>query len=85
MEHRFEKRMMHCLRRDLWQVQERELTQEVRLTDGMPDIGSVVSSRGQCILRMKEWDGDSVTVTGGVTVWVLYDAADGTGVRMIEG
>lgn len=84
MEHRFEKRMMHCLRRDLWQVQERELTQEVRLTDGMPDIGSVISSRGQCILRMKEWDGDCISVTGGVTVWILYDAADGTGVRMIE-
>lgn len=84
MEQRFEKRIVPCLRRDLWQIQDREQTQELRLPDGMPDIGGVLGAWGQCVMRGKEWLGDSITVSGGVMVWVLYEPADGTQPRVVE-
>lgn len=84
MEQRFEKRTVPCLRRDLWQTQDREQTQEVRLSDGMPDIGNVLSTRGQCVLRSKEWLGDSISVSGGIMVWIVYAPADGTEPQTIE-
>ena len=84
MERPFEKQTVPCLKRALWQVQDREQTQEVRLGDEMPDIGSILSVRGQCVLRGKEWMGDSVTISGGVMVWAIYVPADGTGQQMIE-
>ncbi len=84
MELQFEKKQVSCLRRDAWEIQEREQTQEVRLTEGMPDIGSVVAARGQCVIRSKEWLGDSISASGGVMVWVLYAPADGSELRTIE-
>lgn len=80
----FEKRILPCLRRDLWQVQDREQTQEVRLPEGMPDIGTVLAAWGQCVMRSKEWLGESIGVSGGVMVWILYEPADGTGPRSME-
>ncbi len=77
MELGFEKRPINCLRRDLWQTQDREFTQELRLGDDLPDIGSVLSARGQYIMRSKEWQGDSIGASGGVMAWVLYAPADG--------
>ncbi len=84
MDQWFEKKRIACLQRDLWQTQEREQTQEVRLEEGMPDVGSVIWARGQCVLRSKEWNGGSVGVSGGVMVWVVYDPADDSGPRMVE-
>ena len=65
-------------------VRSTELTQEVRLSDGMPDIGRVIASWGQVILRSKEWQGDQVSVTGGIMVWILYAPEDSTPPRSIE-
>lgn len=62
----------------------RELTQEVRLSDGMPDIGKVLCSWGQMILRGKEWMGDTVTATGGLMVWILYTPDDGSQPRCMD-
>ena len=84
MELQFETKMMPCLRRNLWQVQDREQTQELRLPEELPDIGSVIAARGQCVVRSKEWLGESVGVSGGVTVWVLYAPADGSAPRSVE-
>lgn len=84
MELQFETRMIPCLRRDLWESLDREEIQEVRLPEGMPDIGSVVAARGQCVVRSKEWLGDSVSVSGGVMVWVLYTPADGSQTQVVE-
>lgn len=84
MELQFETKMMPCLRRDLWQVQDREQTQELRLPEELPDIGSVIAARGQCVVRSKEWLGESIGISGGVTVWVLYAPADGTEPRSVE-
>lgn len=84
MEQRFERRMVACLQRHLWQAQEREQTQETRLGDEMPDIGTVLAVRGQCILRSKEWQADTIGISGGVMAWVLYAPADGSKARMVE-
>jgi len=80
----FEQKMISCLRRNLWQPQNREFTQELRLSDELPDIGTVLSARGQWVMRGKEWSGDSVGISGGVMVWVLYAPADGDGPRCVE-
>lgn len=84
MELRFEKKAVSCLRRDLWQSQDREFTQELRLGDEMPEIGSVLSARGQYVMRGKEWHGDSVGVSGGVMVWIVYAPANGERPQCVE-
>ncbi len=85
MELQFKKSACSCLEPALREVQNQELTQEIKLTDGMPDIGRVLSAWGQVILRGKEWRGDSISLSGGMMVWVLYAPEDGTGPRCIEG
>ena len=65
-------------------VRTQEETVEVRLPDGMPDIGRVLGAWGQVILRGKEWGSDSMTVSCGVMVWVLYTPEDEEGVRSVE-
>lgn len=54
-----------------------EQTREIKLPEGMPDIGRVICAWGQMILRGKEWRRDSVIATGGVMVWVLYAPENG--------
>lgn len=66
------------------QIHGAELTQEVRLSDGLPDIGRVIGSRGQIVLRSKEWQGDQITVSGGIMVWILYAPEDGTPLRCVD-
>lgn len=68
----------------LQDVQTAELTQQIKLTDGMPDIGRILASWGQVILRGKEWQEGEVTVNGGVLVWVLYLPEDGSGERCMD-
>ena len=61
-----------------------EVTQEVRLSDGLPDIGRVIGSRGQIVLRSKEWQADQITVSGGIMVWILYAPEDGTPLQCVD-
>lgn len=84
MELQFKKTNLSCLRRVRREPALQELTQEVRLTDGMPDIGRVLCCWGQMIIRSKEWRGDAVTVVGGAMVWILYAPEDGTEPRCID-
>lgn len=84
MELQFRKNTVSYLGQALREVQNQEQTQEVKLTDGMPDIGRVLAAWGQVIARSKEWRGDSVSFTGGVMVWVLYAPEDGTEPRVLE-
>ncbi len=58
---------------------EQELTQEIRLPDGFPDLGTVLGCWGQVILGSKEWHSDGMRVTGGIMVWVLYQPEDESG------
>lgn len=84
MELEFKRVKKPCLRTVTNQVQRQEQSQEVRLTDGMPDIGKVLVSYGQPLIRSKEWRSDCMSVSGGVMAWVLYEPEDGSDVRWIE-
>ena len=64
---------------------ELEQTQQIRLPEGMPDIGKVLGVWGQSVLRSKEWRSDGVSVSGGVLVWVLYAPEDGSRPRALDG
>ena len=59
-----------------------EQTQEVRVPEGLPDIERVLGCWGQLILRGKEWRTDSVTVSGGLMLRLLY-GPDGAGTAQI--
>lgn len=84
LELEFEKTAVPCLTRKIRDVQSQEQTLELRLPEGMPDIGSVLGAWGQCILRGKEWRSSEIGVSGGVTVWVLYQSADGSSPQAVE-
>lgn len=80
----FENKSIPCLRQTLWQIQNTEQTMEVKLTDGMPDIGRILGTWGQVLMRSKEWRGTGITVSGGAIVWVLYAPEDGSEPRSME-
>lgn len=77
LELQFDKTMLPCLQSVLRQAQTQEVTQEVRLPEGMPDIGRVVSCWAQPVIRGKEWRSDRIGVNGGVMTWVLYASEEG--------
>ncbi len=78
MEIQFQKMVVPYLQTLANQVQTQEQTQQVRLSDTMPDMGKVLACWGQVLLRGKEWRSDSFGVSGGVKAWVLYLPEDGT-------
>ena len=84
MELQFNKTEHRCLTRVIRDMACQEVTQEIRLTDDMPDIGRVLSAWGQMVIRSKEWRGDMVTLVGGVMVWVLYAPEDGGEPRCVD-
>ena len=81
----FQNRECACLHQAVREMQNSEQTQEIRLTEGMPDVGRILSAWGQPILRSKEWGADTLNYTGGMMVWVLYAPEDGSAERCIEG
>ena len=85
MDDTFLKSPCPCLKRVLGEVRNLEQAQEIRLTDGMPDIGRVLCGWGQILQRSKEWNGDSVSLSAGMMVWVLYVPEDGSETRIVEG
>jgi hypothetical protein len=84
MEVQFRNEGLSCLREVIWEVKNEEQTQEVKLPDTMPDIGKVLGSWGQVLLRGKEWRGNGMSVTGGVMGWVLYLPEGETEPRTVE-
>lgn len=46
------------------------------MPEDKPDIGKILCSWGQVLLRGKEWRDDEVIITGGVMTWILYQAED---------
>ena len=84
MELQFNKKEIACMQQIISQQREQELSQEIRLPDGFPDIGSVIGSWGQLIIRGKEWRDDSVGVSGGVNVWFLYRTEPGDEYKVVE-
>ena len=84
MELKFEKRGIPYVKPLLQEVQAQEQTQELRLTEGMPDVGRVLGTWGQVILRGKEWRGDQVACNGGVMAFVLYAPEDGSAPKVLD-
>lgn len=81
----FDRKSISCLDTALRQVQNSEQTLELKLPEGMPDIGRVLTAWGQPIARGKEWQEDLVQFSGGMMVWVLYEPEDGSGVQWVQG
>lgn len=84
MQLQFAKSAVRCLGTALQDTRTAETTQELRLPDGMPDIGRILTTWGQIQLRSKEWQGSTVQITGGVMTWTLYAPEDGTEPRSVE-
>ncbi len=84
MELQFAVEKIPCLQLIKGEVQTQEQTQELRLPEGMPDVGRVMACWGQVVVRGKEWRGDSVGVNCGVTVSVLYAPEDGSRAQSAE-
>ena len=84
MEMEFNRIPISYLQKLAGQLRSQEETLEVRLPDGMPDIGRVLGAWGQVIVRGKEWNSNHMAVSCGVMVWVLYKPEDGTEVRSVE-
>ena len=84
MEIQFDKIPVEYLQRLNDGQRTQEQTLEVRLPEGMPDIGRVLGAWGQVIVRGKEWNGDHMAVSCGVMAWVLYVPEDEEGVRNVE-
>lgn len=84
MENQFSKHALRCLHALTNQYQQCEETQELRLPEGMPDIGRVLGCWGQIVLRGKEWRSGGMNISGGVMAWVLYAPEDGTTVQTVD-
>ncbi len=84
MELQWNKKACVYLQTDVHQVVNQEQTQEIRLPDGMPDIGRVLCAWGQPTVRSKEWRNDGMSVSGGVAASVLYQPEDGSEPRCAE-
>lgn len=72
MDLQFNQSVFKCLQCTVREHQTQELTQDVRLPEGAPDIGIVLGCWGQVVIRGKEWRSDQVSVSGGVITNVLY-------------
>ena len=84
MQLQFAKQGISCLHTIKREVQSQEQTQEFRISDGMPDIGSIIGAWGQVILRSKEWQSDAMTVSGGTMVWIQYLPEEGGEPQCVE-
>jgi len=80
----FKKRDFTCLEQVLSQVQNMEQTQEIRIPEGMPEMGRILCCWGQPVLRGKEWRRDEVSLSAGMTVWVLYLPEEGGSAQCIQ-
>lgn len=84
MELEFIKSEVPYLKTVVSETQFQEQTQEVRIADGMPDIGRVLCGWGQVLVRGKQWRTGSIGVNGGVMAWVMYMPEDGSQVQCVE-
>jgi hypothetical protein len=66
MQLQFHQDTCSCLRRLVNQTNVQEQTQEIKLPEGMPDIGRVLGAWGQILIRGKEWNSVYANVSGGV-------------------
>jgi len=84
MELQLKQRTLDCLKQLTNQIRQEEQTQEIKLGDTMPDVGRVLGTWGQVLLRGKQWNHGNAAVSGGVMAWVLYAPEDGSQERCLE-
>lgn len=84
MELQFRKTGIPCLKDILREPKNQEQTQELRLPEAYPDVGRVLGAFGVPVLRGKEWRRKEISVSAGITVWVLYVPEDGSEVRSLQ-
>ena len=84
MELQLNKRSVSYLNPVITECRNLEQTQELRLPDGMPDVERILGCWGQSVLRSKEWRSDTVSVTGGLMLWVLYRPEEGGELRTLD-
>ena len=84
MEMQFDKIPIEYLQKLTDGQRTQEETLELRLPEGMPDIGRVLGAWGQVVVRGKEWNADHIAVSCGVMAWVLYIPEEEEGVRSVE-
>ena len=84
MQLQFYKTLIPYLQTVKREQQTQEQTQEVRITDDMPDIGRVLACWGQIVIRSKEWRNGSAGISGGVMAWVLYAPENDSQPQSIE-
>lgn len=84
MELQFNKGDVAFLHRAVDQAQTQEQTQEIRIGDGMPEIGRVLGCWGQVMIRGKEWRGNGISIQGGVKLCVLYAPEEGNSYQSVE-
>lgn len=78
MKYNFRTSQIPCLEYAVSEVRNAEQTQELRLGDGLPDVGRILGAWGQLTIRGKEWHSDCIQISGGVTAWILYAPEDGS-------
>lgn len=84
MELQFNKEDLAFLHRAVDHAQTQEQTQEIRIEDGMPEIGRVLGCWGQVMVRGKEWRGNDILIQGGVKLCVLYAPEEGSGFQSVD-
>lgn len=80
----FEKTVCRYWKQKQYTFVNQEEAQEVRLPESMPDIGRIIASWAQVVIRGKDWRSGGVGVNGGVMVWVLYAPEEGGALQRIE-
>lgn len=85
MQMQFSKTALPCLSRLKSQILSQEQTQELRLTEDMPDAGTVLGAWGQPLIRGKSWNRGSMELSCGVMVWAMYRPEGEGEPQMVEG
>ncbi len=84
MQLQFHKTVVPYLQQIKSELQTQEQTQELRLPEDMPDIGTVLGAWGQVLIRSKEWRNGSMELSCGVMAWAMYQPENGTEPQMVE-
>lgn len=84
MEMKLDQKSIRYLENIMNDHKKQEQTQEIKLSNDLPDIGSILGAWGQCFVRGKQWLGNGVEVSGGTKVWVIYKADQTEEINCVE-
>ncbi len=83
MELAFQQSAVTHLQKLASQTASQEETAEATVPDGLPDVGRVVGCWGVPVIRSKQWQQNTMGISGGITAWVLYVPEDGSAPRQV--